>query len=81
MIGPGAVPPAYVAREAPGNAGVAPAQSLALTVLNTEGVTGNYWPGFASAPAITERTALALSGAPPHLGSVAPLAWSSHAVR
>ena len=79
MIGGGAVPPAYTA--APGNAGVPPAQGLALAVLNTEGVTGNHRLGFAHAPAIAERMAPALPGAPPHCGSVAPLAWSSHAVR
>jgi hypothetical protein len=79
MIGPGAVPFAYAA--APGNAGVPPAQGLALAVLNTKEMTGNYRLGFAHAPAIAERMALALPGTPAHRGSVAPLAWSSHAVR
>jgi hypothetical protein len=79
MIGPGAVPSASAAP--PGNAAVPPAQGLTLAVLNTELVTGNYRLGFAHAPAVAERMALALPGAPPHRGSVAPLAWSSHAVR
>jgi hypothetical protein len=79
MTGPGAVPSAYAA--APGNAGLPPAQGLALAVLDMEEVTGNYRLGFAHAPAVGERMALALPGAPPPRGSVAPLAWSSHAVR